>query len=62
MRAAYAMHVDEFRSLGMSSDEAIERVEELLLPPEQFRASQNRRAYAHLIAAAEAGKKKGGGQ
>lgn len=59
MRAAYTMHVDEFRSLGMTSDEAIERVEELLLPPEQFRASQNRRAYAHLLAAAEAGKKAG---
>lgn len=61
MRAAYAMHVDEFRAIGMTTDEAIERVEELLLPPEQYRAAQNRRAFAHLIAAAEAGRKKGSG-
>lgn len=53
MHAAYALHVEEFRSLGLGFEEAIERVEELLLPVAEFRASQNRRAFAHLLKQAE---------
>lgn len=56
MHAAYAMVVGEFEKSGLSLADAVERMDESLLPPAEAAAAHNRRAFAHLIAGAQQGR------
>lgn len=54
MHGMYAILVDDLRAGGMALHEATERVDEMLLPVKEQKAAANRRAFGHLLAAAEA--------
>ena len=58
MAGMYAILVDDVRASGLSLHEAIERVDEMLLPVQEQKAAANRRAFGHLLEAAEAAKRR----
>lgn len=51
MAGMYAILIDEARAGGLGLLEAVERVDEMLMPVAEQRAAQNRRHYGHLLEA-----------
>ncbi len=60
MAGMYAILVEDLRAGGMALHEATERVDEMLLPVREQKAAANRRAFGHLLEAAQAAKARAG--